>query len=192
MMTEISIEPVEALAPETMQMIRKASRARRQKALQPGLAQFSRVYVAKDAAGQQLGTAELRGKLGVAELTMIWVAEGARGAGLGARLLRQAEAEAREAGMDHILLRAMGMDSPGFFLHHGYREVGRLPSAQEGAVIQWLSKPLSERAAAMVTVAPVEPPAPAAAPPATAAAPAKAAAAAARSSSKSPKRRRRR
>lgn len=69
-----------------------------------------------------------------------------QGAGLGDRLMRAAEAAARDLGLDalHLSVRG-GTGIERFYRRHGYREVGRLPAAiRVGAdddrdeIIMWL------------------------------------------------------
>jgi GNAT superfamily N-acetyltransferase len=60
-----------------------------------------------------------------AGIGMTWVRDGARGEGLGARLLSSFEEEARARGCTHVFVTSFTFQAPGFYEHHGYREIFR-------------------------------------------------------------------
>jgi ribosomal protein S18 acetylase RimI-like enzyme len=67
-------------------------------------------------------------------IDLLWVAEGERGAGLGRQLLDQAESLARtEASCGHARVESWSFQAPGFYLKHGYRQVGLIEDYPPGA-----------------------------------------------------------
>jgi GNAT superfamily N-acetyltransferase len=60
-----------------------------------------------------------------AGIAMTWVRDGARGDGLGATLLTAFEKEARSRGCTHVFVTSFTFQAPGFYEHHGYREIFR-------------------------------------------------------------------
>jgi GNAT superfamily N-acetyltransferase len=60
-----------------------------------------------------------------AGIAMTWVAAAARGQGLGAQLLTSFEHEARNRGCTHVFVTSFTFQAPGFYEHHGYRELFR-------------------------------------------------------------------
>ena len=60
-----------------------------------------------------------------AGIGMTWVREATRGQGLGARLLTVFENEARARGCTHLFVTSFTFQAPGFYEHHGYREIFR-------------------------------------------------------------------
>ena len=81
---------------------------------------------AKDADGTLLGG--IRGFVFMARLRVevLWVAETARGQGLGARLLAEAEQQARSLGAIGAALDTFEWQAPAFYLKQGYSESGRI------------------------------------------------------------------
>ena len=72
-----------------------------------------------------------------AGIGMTWVQESARGKGLGTTLLTGFEDEARARGCDHVFVTSFTFQAPGFYEHHGYREIFRwdaLPTAKSADV----------------------------------------------------------
>jgi GNAT superfamily N-acetyltransferase len=80
----------------------------------------------RDEAGAMAGHARLRLAAGTAALETLWVAPPARGGGIGARLLAQAEAEARDRGAGRLVATALGPAAEGFLLRRGFAVYGRL------------------------------------------------------------------
>lgn len=60
-----------------------------------------------------------------AGIGMTWVRSDTRGSGLGATLLAEFEAEVRRRGCTHVYVTSFTFQAPGFYEHHGYREVFR-------------------------------------------------------------------
>ena len=58
---------------------------------------------------------------------LLWVEEELRGRGIGARLLAQAEEQAREHGCHSAWLDTFGFQAPNFYRKQGYEVFGELP-----------------------------------------------------------------
>ncbi|MDH4442212.1 MAG: GNAT family N-acetyltransferase [Rhizobium sp.] len=71
---------------------------------------------------------------------LLAVAPELRGQGVGARLLKRAEALAREDGLVGIYLDTFDFQAPRFYLREGYREIGRLPSVDGAPQRIWFMK----------------------------------------------------
>lgn len=80
----------------------------------------------RDEAGAMAGHARLRLAAGTAALETLWVAPPVRGRGIGARLLAQAEAEARERGAGRLVATALGPAAESFLMRRGFAVYGRL------------------------------------------------------------------
>jgi GNAT superfamily N-acetyltransferase len=75
-------------------------------------------------------------------LDWLWVAAAYRGHGLGAQFLLRAEAMARDHGCAGVYLNTFSFQAPGFYLRHGYQEIGRLEGMPPGHDRIWFSKRL--------------------------------------------------
>ena len=73
----------------------------------------------------------------------LWVSDEARGGGLGTRLLRDAEATARERGCGKVWLDTFSFQAPDFYARLGYRQFGELDDFPPGHVRHFLWKPLA-------------------------------------------------
>ena len=60
-----------------------------------------------------------------AGIGLTWVRETSRGDGLGAQLLAEFETEARSRGCTRVFVTSFTFQAPGFYEHHGYRELFR-------------------------------------------------------------------
>ena len=69
---------------------------------------------------------------GCGGITSLWLTPEHRGRGHGARLLAAAEDEIRRRGCDRVVVATMSFQAPGFYLRHGYREVGYTPGMPGG------------------------------------------------------------
>jgi GNAT superfamily N-acetyltransferase len=69
---------------------------------------------------------------GCGYVDVLWVAEDQRGQGLGDRLLAVAEASAREAGCDRMVLATHSFQAPSFYQARGYRVVGTVDGYPRG------------------------------------------------------------
>lgn len=57
------------------------------------------------------------------EITQLWVSDEVRGRGWGARLIREAENEARSRRCRVVLVKTYGFQAPSFYERHGYHVV---------------------------------------------------------------------
>ncbi len=71
---------------------------------------------------------------------LLWVAEAYRKQGQGSRLLKEAEAAAKEAGCVGAYLDTFTFQAPDFYRRHGYREFGRLDDFPPGHARLWFAK----------------------------------------------------
>jgi GNAT superfamily N-acetyltransferase len=69
-----------------------------------------------------------------AGVAMVWVRGDRRKQGWGGRMMAAAEAEARSRGCRQLLVSSFTFQAPGFYVRHGYTEIGRSPGLPvEGA-----------------------------------------------------------
>ncbi|GAA2485955.1 GNAT family N-acetyltransferase [Winogradskya humida] len=80
---------------------------------------------------------------GCGGITSLWIAPQARGTGLGSRLILAAEAEIVRRGCDRVVVATMSFQAPGFYLRHGYREVGLTPDMPDGTAKHHFHKHLT-------------------------------------------------
>ena len=99
------------------------------------------VTVTDPSTGKVLGGMLGLTSLGVYFINLVFLPDSLRGGGLGSRLLARGEQEAKRRGCIHVVLYTISFQAPGFYARHGYRELGRVPSAQ-GAARIWMTKPL--------------------------------------------------
>ncbi|BCB76696.1 hypothetical protein GCM10022251_50330 [Phytohabitans flavus] len=69
---------------------------------------------------------------GCGGITSLWLAPDQRGQGLGGQLLAAAEAEIQRRGCDRVVVATMSFQAPGFYVRHGYEEVGCTPGMPDG------------------------------------------------------------
>ncbi len=95
---------------------------------------------ADDGDGQLIGglfAAEIQGWLFVKYLA---VGPLLRGRGIGAKLLAQAEREARKLGLVGVYLDTFSFQAPRFYQREGYGEIGRLPAINGMPERVWFAK----------------------------------------------------
>jgi ribosomal protein S18 acetylase RimI-like enzyme len=69
---------------------------------------------------------------GCGSIMSFWLSPEYRGKGLVRQLLAAAEREIRRRGCDRVVLATMSFQAPGFYLHHGYEQVGLTPGMPHG------------------------------------------------------------
>jgi GNAT superfamily N-acetyltransferase len=74
---------------------------------------------------------------------LLIVPEPLRGQGLGTELLRRAEEVALARGCVGVYLDSFDFQAPGFYLKHGYEEIGALNSPSYGAKRRFFTKRLA-------------------------------------------------
>ncbi|TCO44709.1 GNAT family N-acetyltransferase [Actinocrispum wychmicini] len=100
------------------------------------------VLVRDEETGQVIGGLEGRTALGLLFVELLYLPESLRGSGLGARLLQEAEEEAVRRGCGHGVLYTVEWQAPGFYVKHGWRVFGEVPSTPEGASRIFMTKQL--------------------------------------------------
>ncbi len=80
---------------------------------------------------------------GCGSIQSLWLSPEHRGRGLGSRLLTAAESEIRRRGCDRVVLATMSFQAPGFYLRHGYEQVGLTPGMPHGSAKHHFHKRLT-------------------------------------------------
>ncbi len=75
-------------------------------------------------------------------VSLLWVSDKHRGKGWGTSLMRTAEAEARDRGVNAVYLDTFSFQAPAFYERLGYREFGRLKECPPGYDRVWMTKTL--------------------------------------------------
>jgi GNAT superfamily N-acetyltransferase len=101
---------------------------------------IERAYLAKDASGLVLGACFARWRRGWAFVDQLFVEEHARGDGLGRRLLEEALADARAAGLIGAWIDTINTAAKALYESVGFEVIGTL-GEQLGATGWWLSLP---------------------------------------------------
>jgi ribosomal protein S18 acetylase RimI-like enzyme len=65
-------------------------------------------------------------------IDILWVDEECRHLGFGGMLLAKAEAEAKKRGLDYMVLDTFDFQAEGFYLKHGYENIGTLKNFIRG------------------------------------------------------------
>ena len=84
------------------------------------------VLVRDPDTGAVLGGLTGRTSLGLAFIDLVYLPVSLRGRGYGARILQEAEAEARRRGGRARGLCTLPVQAPGFYARHGWEEFGRI------------------------------------------------------------------
>jgi len=82
---------------------------------------------ARDEAGNIIGGLTGRTYWRYLDIAFLWVDQKYRGEGYATKLMKAAEAEARERGCERVFLDTLSFQAFGFYLKLGYTEFGRLP-----------------------------------------------------------------
>jgi GNAT superfamily N-acetyltransferase len=75
-------------------------------------------------------------------IEILWVSDGFRGEGIGARLLTEAEDEARRLGCHGACLSTFSFQAKPFYEKHGYSVFGELPDYPSGELMYFMQKKL--------------------------------------------------
>ncbi|PZW50796.1 acetyltransferase (GNAT) family protein [Humitalea rosea] len=95
---------------------------------------------ARDAEGRLLGGVKGEVAMDWLYIDRLWLEAEARGQGLGTRLLAAIEDAGRAHGAIGAHLFSSTFQAPGFYIRHGYAEIGRLADRPPGQDRVWLSK----------------------------------------------------
>ncbi|MBY2910872.1 GNAT family N-acetyltransferase [Rhizobium leguminosarum] len=95
-----------------------------------------------DPAGRVLGGLWGRTELGLLFLDMFFLPDYLRGSGYGGRLLAIVEEEANRRGCQRAVVETSSFQAPGFYVHQGYEEFGRVDFGVEAHARIFLSKRL--------------------------------------------------
>jgi GNAT superfamily N-acetyltransferase len=96
----------------------------------------------RDAGGEIVGGIVGHTSLGLFFLDLFYLPKELRGGGLGARIMAQAEAEARRRGCTAAFVYTVTFQAPGFYEKYGYRRFGEIACPPDGATRIFLSKTL--------------------------------------------------
>lgn len=97
---------------------------------------------ARDAAGTVVGGIRAKAFWGYLSVELLWLAESARGGGVGTRMLRSAEAFAREHGYRYARVATTSFQARPFYEKLGYRVFGVLEDCPVGYRTYYLRKDL--------------------------------------------------
>jgi GNAT superfamily N-acetyltransferase len=96
----------------------------------------------RDESGSVVGGLLGRSSLGLFFLDLFYLPKELRGGGLGARIMAQAEDEARRRGCTAAFVYTVTFQAPGFYEKYGYRRFGEIACPPDGATRIFLTKPL--------------------------------------------------
>lgn len=97
----------------------------------------------RDERGSIVGGLLGRSSLGLFFLDLFFLPQELRGGGLGARIMAQAEGEARRRGCTAAFVYTVTFQAPGFYEKYGYRRFGEVACPPDGATRIFLTKPLA-------------------------------------------------
>ena len=96
--------------------------------------------VAHDAGGVLVGGVSGRTIYGHYLIEVVWVAESMRAQGLGAKLMNEAEREARERGCYGAQVDTASFQAPGFYEKLGFRIIGTVEDFPRGHARHFMQK----------------------------------------------------
>jgi GNAT superfamily N-acetyltransferase len=94
----------------------------------------------RDESGNILGGLLGRSSLGLFFLDLFYLPKELRGGGLGARIMTQAEGEARRRGCTAAFVYTVTFQAPGFYEKYGYSRFGEIACPPDGATRIFLTK----------------------------------------------------
>ncbi len=100
------------------------------------------VLVSDPVTGVVLGGLTGRTSLGALFIDLVHLPDQLRGQGLGARILREAEEEARRRDCQSGVLLTIIFQAPKFYARHGWEEFGRIPCDPPGTARVFFRKRL--------------------------------------------------
>ena len=96
--------------------------------------------IARDAAGELIGGVSGRTIYGHYLIEVVWVAESHRSAGLGAKLMNEAERQARQRGCYGAQVDTASFQAPGFYEKLGFRVIGTVEDFPSGHARHFMQK----------------------------------------------------
>jgi len=96
--------------------------------------------IARDTEGQLIGGVSGRTIYGHYLIEVVWVAESERSAGLGAKLMNEAERQARQRGCYGAQVDTVSFQAPGFYEKLGFRIIGTVEDFPPGHARYFLQK----------------------------------------------------